>query len=398
LTVTFTPSDTAVPKVWIDSPAGGTFETSSSSIKLLGGASDNVGVKEVIWKNSTKDDGGIAIGTETWSIADIQLSEGDSVLTVTAKDVAGNQSSSTLVVTYTPVDTTAPTVLITSPEGSTYKTTSSPINLSGTAKDNMGVAQVVWSNSQGGSDVASGTTDWSITDVDLAEGANVITVTAYDTAEQANSASSILTVTYTPPDTIDPLISIELPTGDSTYATDSSPIDLSGSAEDNVGVDKVTWANSRGGGGTASDTTSWSISGITLLEGDNVLKVIAEDAAGNQSTDTLTVAYSPPVPTPVTTAPPKDTTAPVVRITSPTTRSKTRTRESSISLAGSASDNVGVTQVTWANSLGGGGAASGTSSWSITNIPLKKGANVLTVTAKDAAENQSTDTLTVNKK
>jgi hypothetical protein len=67
-------------------------------------------------------------------------------------------------------------------------------------------------------------------------------------------------------------------------------------------------------------------------------------------------------------------------------------------LAGSASDNVGVTQVTWDNSLGGNGTASGTSSWSITNIPLKKGANVLKVTAKDAAENQSTDTLTVNKK
>ena len=88
----------------------------------------------------------------------------------------------------------------------------------------------------------------------------------------------------------------------------------------------------------------------------------------------------------------------MIRITSPTTRSKTRTRKSSISLAGSASDNVGVTQVTWVNSLGGGGAASGTSSWSITNIPLKKGANVLTVTAKDSAGNQSTDTLTVSKK
>jgi len=123
------------------------------------------------------------------------------------------------------------------------------------------------------------------------------------------------------------------------------------------------------------------------------LTVTAKDAAGNQATDKLTVAYSPP-----DTAPPQDTTAPVVRITSPTTRSKTRTRKSSISLSGSASDNVGVTQVTWVNSLGGSGAASGTSSWSISNIQLSKGTNILTVTAKDAAGNQSTDTLKVSKK
>ncbi len=331
-----------------------------------------------------------------------QLSGGSHELTAFIELTDGN--SETVSATFSTsdtapeVDTTNPVVSITLPTiGSTYKTTSSPINLSGTAKDNMGVAQVVWSNSQGGFDVASGTTNWSITDVDLAEGANVITVTASDAT--GNEASSVLTVTYTPPDTIDPLVSIKSPTDGSTYATDNSTIDLSGSAEDNVGVDKVTWANStKGDSGPASGTSPWSISGIQLVEGDNLLKVTAENAAGNQSTDTLTVAYSPPVPTPVTTAPPKDTTAPVVRITSPTTRSKTRTRKSSISLAGSAPDNVGVTQVTWDNSLGGNGTASGTSSWSITNIPLKKGANVLKVTAKDAAENQSTDTLTVNKK
>ncbi|UCD91109.1 MAG: hypothetical protein JSW04_06715, partial [Desulfobacterales bacterium] len=143
----------------------------------------------------------------------------------------------------------------------------------------------------------------------------------------------------------------------------------------------------------ASGTTSWSISDISLSEGDNLLTVTAKDAAGNQSSDALTIAYTPP-----DTAPPQDTTAPVVTIKSPTTRSKTRTKNSSINLSGSASDNVGVTQVTWVNSAGGSGSASGTSSWSIANIPLSKGTNVLTVTAKDAAGNQATDTLTVTKR
>ena len=50
------------------------------------------------------------------------------------------------------------------------------------------------------------------------------------------------------------------------------------------------------------------MSGIALLSGANVLTVTARDAAGNTSTDTLTVTYTPPA----------DTTAPVVTITGPT--------------------------------------------------------------------------------
>ena len=48
--------------------------------------------------------------------------------------------------------------------------------------------------------------------------------------------------------------------------------------------------------GTATGTTSWSVSGIALQSGANVLTVTARDAAGNTSTDTLTVTYTPPAP------------------------------------------------------------------------------------------------------
>ena len=57
---------------------------------------------------------------------------------------------------------------------------------------------------------------------------------------------------------------------------------------------QVSWGNDRGGSGTATGTTSWTVSGIVLLSGQNVLTVTARDAAGNTSTDTLTVTYTPP--------------------------------------------------------------------------------------------------------
>ena len=92
-----------------------------------------------------------------------------------------------------------------------------------------------------------------------------------------------------------------------------------------------------------------------------------------------------------------DTTRPVVAIASPTTASTYSTTSTSVALRGTASDNAGVTQVTWRNSLGGSGSASGTTSWSVGTIPLQPGANVVTVTAVDAAGNAGTATLTVTR-
>jgi hypothetical protein len=392
LTVAYTPPDTTVPVLTIQLPTTtSSYSTESSSVDLSGIAVDNIGVSQVTWVNS-KGGSGTASGTASWSISGIQLAEGNNELTITAKDAAGNQYSDTLTVAYTPPDTINPEVSITSPtSGSTYETSSFSIDIYGTSSDNTGVSQVLWNNDRGGSDVASGTTEWSIAGVDLAEGDNLITVTATDAA--GNQSTDTLTATYIPPDTIDPVVSITIPTSGNTYTASSSSINVSGDASDDTDVSEVTWINDRGGSGTASGTTSWWISNIQLSEGDNVLTVTAEDTSGNQSTDTLMVAYIPPKPTP-----PPDTTAPVVTIKSPTSRSKYRTKKSSINLSGRASDNVGVSQVTWVNSRGGSGTASGATSWSISNIQLSKGENILTVTAKDAAGNQSTDTLRIIKR
>jgi hypothetical protein len=42
--------------------------------------------------------------------------------------------------------------------------------------------------------------------------------------------------------------------------------------------------------------------------------------------------------------------------------------------------------VSWSNDRGGSGVATGTTSWSVTGITLQSGANVITVTARDAAK------------
>lgn len=118
-----------------------------------------------------------------------------------------------------------------------------------------------------------------------------VTVTARD-----ESLSTIRTFTWSivAPDGTAPSVTITNPTSASSYSTTSSTITVAGSASDNVGVSQVTWVNNRGGSGTASGRTSWSISSIGLVGGSNVITVTARDAAGNQTSDTLTVNYSAP--------------------------------------------------------------------------------------------------------
>ncbi len=376
-------ADTTAPSIAITAPtSSASFTSSASTITLGGTASDSVGVTSVSWANN-RGGSGVAAGTSSWGVPSIGLQVGSNVITVTAQDAAGNVGTAMLTVTHTVPDTTAPAVSITGPTtSSTYAATSSSLTISGAASDAIGVTQVSWVNDRGGSGNATGTTSWTASGIVLQSGTNVITVTARDAA--ANRSTDVLTVTYTAPDASVPTISILGPTTSSSYTTTASVVTMGGTATDDRGVTAVTWANNRGGSGFSSGTTSWSVPSVSLLDGTNVITVTAQDAAGNRGTDVLTVTYTPP-----------DTAAPTVAIASPTTSSTHSASTSSIAIGGTASDSVAVTAVTWSSDRGGSGTAVGTTNWSVSGISLLEGANVITVTARDAAGNQATDSLTV---
>jgi hypothetical protein len=358
------------------------LETSSPTIGLSGTASDNVGISQVLWVNSAGGDG-TATGTESWSIEELNLVEGNNEISITARDAAGNESKNTILVVYTVPDTMAPSVIITSPTtDSSYNTTSSSLGFAGSASDDKGVTQVLWSNSAGGSGTVAGTNNWSLSGVTLVEGDNQIFITARDAA--GNESTDTLLVVYTVPDKTPPAVTIMSPTTDSSYNTASESIDIGGSASDNKEVTQVIWSNSTGGSGTAAGTTSWSVSGLSLGEGSNLIKITARDASGNESTDNLTVTYTPP-----------DTAVPLISITSPTTGSSYNSASPSLVISGSASDNRGVNMVIWSNSAGGSGTATGKDSWSVDDINLIEGENVITITAVDEAGNFSSTVLTV---
>lgn len=360
--VTFT--DTVAPTVQISSPTNAeTYITKNTTIQLGGTASDDVALSLVRWTND-RGGSGTCDGTTNWS-ANIPLQEGANVLTITAVDTSTNASTDLITVT---CDSTKPQVTITGPSSTgSYETNSPRVDIAGTASDSQGVTGVSWAVSGGGSGTCTGKTSWEAYGLLLKPGQNTITVTANDAAGNAGTASIIVTFTDVTP----PTCTITGPTSSASYATNSVRITISGKSSDDDSVSSVAWSNSRGGSGTCTGTTSWSVSNVLLQPGLNSITVTATDSSGNHTSDALDVTFT-------------DTTAPTISITFPTSDSAFMRNSATAKLSGTASDDVGVASVYWWSDRGGTGVCSGTETWTANDIALQPGANVITVVAGDA--------------
>ena len=165
-----------------------------------------------------------------------------------------------------------------------------------------------------------------------------IAITAYDTSEnESNKSEEVSGVAQLPPDTQDPTITITAPTSSPVYNTTDPNHFYLGSASDNMAVTEVTWENNRGGSGTASGTTYWSVTSISLQIGENIITFTAHDAAGNTGADIITVNYTPPT-TSTTSSSTSSTTTSVVSTT--TTTVPTTTSTSSVSTTVSTTTTV----------------------------------------------------------
>ncbi len=97
-----------------------------------------------------------------------------------------------------------------------------------------------------------------------------------------------------------------------------------------------------------------------------------------------------------TSGPGENTFAPTVDILTPQFEVY-HTTASTLSLSGTAGDDIAVTAVSWKSDRGGQGEAEGTTVWNIPPITLYDGENIITVTAWDAEGNYGTDQLVVTR-
>lgn len=206
-----TPSDLSLK---ISNPASDSVTVSSNTISLSGTASelDSLGkvlgtghLASVAWSSNR---GGSGTGyydsywgiPTSWSTTDITLQDGSNVITVTATDLWGNTTTaSRTIIQDAPIGAS---IKFLYPSGPTYSANAIPILYgtasaiySGNARED-GIAGVRWSTNHGGSGACIGTNTWTATDLDLAEGENIVTITATDVAN--NSATATINITYIP--------------------------------------------------------------------------------------------------------------------------------------------------------------------------------------------------------
>ncbi len=197
----------------------------------------------------------------------------------------------------TPVDTTPPTVSISSPTNSS--TVADDVTLTATATDNVFLAGVQFKvdGQNLGSEVTSAPyqTIWSTTYV--LNGSHTITAVARDGAGNTTTSSPVtVSVNDAVPDTTPPTISITVPTNNATVSNDVS---LTATASDNIGVVgvqfKVDGQNLGNEDATEPYQTMWSTT--YLINGNHTITAIARDAAGNTTTSSsIILTVSDPIP------------------------------------------------------------------------------------------------------
>ncbi len=377
------PPDTTAPTVSLTAPTANA--TVSGSVAVQATAGDDVGVSGVWF---TLD--GANLGSEIpappfrtmWTTNGV--GNGSHALRAFARDAAGNTANSvamTVTVSNVAPDTTAPSVSVSAPaNGATVGNT---VTVSAAASDNVGVTSVQFTldgASLGSPDTAAPyATPWNTSGA--ANGSHVLRAVARDAAGNTATAAAVtVTVSNLAPDTTAPSVSVSAP---ANGATVGNTVTVSAAASDNVGVTSVQFTldgASLGSPDTAAPyATPWNTSGAA--NGSHVLRAVARDAAGNTATAAAVTVTVSNVST--------DTTSPSVSLTSP---SMFATVSGTITVAASASDNVGVAGVQFTldgSDLGAEDASPGYAvPWN--TVSTSNGFHTLRAVARDAAGNRQT--------
>jgi hypothetical protein len=270
-------------------------------------------------------------------------------------------------------------VTLTTPVGSSVVTAT--IALGANASDDVGVVAVQFAvdgvNLGSAVTVTPYTTGWNSTTVP--NGAHVVTATARDAAGNQQSASVSVTVAN---DTTPPTVAVTSPVESAVVA---GTIALGASATDDVGVVGVQFALDGVNLGVENTVAPYqrTWNSVTVPNGVHVLMATARDAAGNQRSHAVTVSVA------------NDTTAPTIAMTGP---SDGATVSGTVAFAADASDDVAVAGVQFMLDGVNLGADKTVApyelAWDTATVP--NGAHVLTATARDAAGNQQSASVTLS--
>jgi hypothetical protein len=366
--------DVTNPSTNVTAPADNS--TVAGTINVTANASDNtgvVGVQFLVDGNNLGAEDLTAPYSVSWNTT--TPGNGNHTLTARARDVAGNNTTSTGVVVL--VDNLAPTINLTAPAAGTI---AGIVDINADANDNNGVVGVQFllnGNNLGSEDqVAPYSFSWNTNTV--TDGSYTLTAKARDAAGNiTTSAGVIVNILNHPPDSEFPTISITSPVTGEVVGT----VNITADANDNVAVAGVQFLLNGNNLGTEDAVAPYSFSWNTMniANGTYTLTAKARDAANNITTSTDVV---------VTVNNPPDTEFPTVSIIEP----GAGTISGIVNLVASANDNVGIIGVQFlldGNNLGAEDLIFPYSfSWNTSTVG--NGIHTISARTRDAAGNVTT--------
>jgi hypothetical protein len=282
-------------------------------------------------------------------------------------------------------------------------TTATSLNFSGSlANAPAGTTVAYWNEANGARGqclLNSVRTTWSCAAVQLAAGANRVAIEAKSGATTSPPVLAHRIVTRQAD------ADVVLQVNNAPASTAAATLTLSGSARHASGIASVRWTAADGRTGVATlavpnaVNTNWNAT-VPLLLGRNEIVLRALARSGDSASQAVRLertsqAASPPAP------PTEDKEAPRMTVQTPI-GTFIFTSASRMTFRGTATDNVGVTRVTWRNAAGAqsGDAAlqqgNGQVQWSF-DVNLQTGFNAIEIRALDAAGNASAYTATVRR-
>lgn len=331
-------SDTLRPSIFISEPPEN-FATNRPTIRVAGVTETDVS----LLLNGVP----VHVSGGVFSLQ-YNLTEGVNTLRVEARDLAGNTNSLTRAVHF---DTVAPSILIQSPTPN-FVTSQREVEVRGLVETTISTVYI------DGAPIATDKGAFSRV-VRLDEGANTIHVQAWDAAGNQGSTNVVVTVDSDPPE-----LSVTAPAYGAIVTTTTVTVRGGWTGDAEVTVDGVPVLSSDG----LIDER------VSLLEGQNIISVVAVDPAGNSQEVQILVF--------------RDTVPPTLSVNLPQT--KLRTQLGAYTVTGNVAGGSSLTMNGQPVAVDAGG------DFSVT-VTLNLGENTFTFTAKDSAGNAATSVHTLDR-
>jgi hypothetical protein len=217
---------------------------------------------------------------------------------------------------------------------------------------------------------------WTIPDIPLAEGDNVITVSGSNDAGAVSSDQVTISRAYS----MLPVVDVTN-TAYRLVAHDDTTVPVAGTNTRVVGT--MWWSTDQGASGTLTAADSWLIPAVPLAIGQNLITIGGSNAYGDVDTDTCTVErdqYSEP--------------RPYVDVTNETIVVGYDVTAATI---GGTNNPYVVGTMDWSSSMGPSGTIPASEAWTITAIPLSVGANIITVVGSNIVGVTERDSVTITR-